>query len=52
MALAEGLRVLKELNGIHPELSREGYIPRWFIHQALFLRTVAGDESLSAMQEG
>lgn len=52
MALAEGLGVLKELNGIHPELTREGSIPRWFIHRALLLRTVVGDESLNAMQEG
>jgi hypothetical protein len=52
MALAEGLGVLKALHMIHPELTREGSIPRWFIHQALFLRTVVGDESLSAMQEG
>lgn len=52
MALAEGLGILKELHGIDPELTREGSIPRWFIHHALFLRTVVGDASLSAMQEG
>jgi hypothetical protein len=27
-------------------------MPRWFIHQALFLRPVVGDESLNTMQEG
>jgi hypothetical protein len=52
VALAEGLGVLKELHAIQPDLTREGDIPRWFIHHALFLRTVVGDESLSAMQEG
>jgi hypothetical protein len=52
MALTEGLGILRELHGIHPELTREGSIPRWFIHQALLLRTVVGDESLNAMQAG
>jgi hypothetical protein len=52
MALAEGLGILKELHQIHPELTRERSIPRWFIHQALFWRTVVGDESLNAMQAG
>lgn len=52
MALADGLGILHELNGIHPELTREGSIPRWFIHRALWLRTVVGDESLSVMEEG
>lgn len=52
MALAEGLGILQELNGIHPELTREGSSPRWFIHRALWVRTVVGDESLSAMPEG
>src|SRR6266511_158941 len=51
-ALTEGMGIRKELDGIHPELTREGSIPRWFIHHALFLRTVVGDDSLSAMQEG
>jgi hypothetical protein len=52
IALADGLGMLQELNGIHPELTREGSIPRWFIHRALLVRTVVGDESLNAMQEG
>jgi hypothetical protein len=52
MALAEGLGILQELNGIHLELTREGSIPRWFIQRALWCRTVVGDESLNAMQEG
>jgi hypothetical protein len=52
MALAKGLGVLKELTGIQSELNRDGSIPRWFIHHALFLRTVVRDESLNAMQEG
>lgn len=52
MALAEGLGILHELNGIHPELTREGSIPRWFIQRALWLRTVVGDERLSALPEG
>jgi hypothetical protein len=52
MALAEGLGILRALHGIHPELTRERSIPRWFIHRALWLRTVVGDASLSAMQEG
>jgi hypothetical protein len=52
MALAEGLGIVKERHQLHPELSREGSMPRWFIHQALFVRTVMGDESLNAMQDG
>jgi Transposase DDE domain len=52
VALAEGLGVLKELQAIQPDLTRAGDIPRWFIHHALFWRTVVGDESLAAMQEG
>jgi hypothetical protein len=51
-ALAEGLGVLQELNTIHPELTWEGDSPRWFIHRALWWRTVVGEERLSAMQEG
>jgi hypothetical protein len=39
LALAEGLGVLRALNGIHPKLTWEGSVPRWCIHQALFLRT-------------
>jgi hypothetical protein len=50
MAPAEGLGILKELHQLHPELTREGSIPRWFIHHALFLRTVVGDESFNAMR--
>jgi hypothetical protein len=52
MALAAGLGVLKALNAIPPQLTREGDIPRWCIPHALFWRTVVGDERLNAMQEG
>jgi hypothetical protein len=52
MALAEGLGLLREFNAIHPELTREGSLPRWFSQRALWWRTVVGDESLSAMQQG
>ena len=41
MALAESLGMLYELNGMHPELSREGGIPRWFNHRVCWLRARA-----------
>jgi len=52
LAVAEGLGFLQALNGMHPELTREGSMPRWFIHRVLWWHTVAGDEHLSATQEG
>ena len=51
LAVAEGLDLLQALNGMDPELTREGRLPRWFIPRVLWWRTVAGDERLSAMQE-
>jgi hypothetical protein len=43
MALAQGLGVLQERNGIHPELSREGSIPRG-VHATPSPRSAGRDE--------
>jgi hypothetical protein len=43
MALAQGLAVLQERNGIHPELSREGSIPRG-VHATPSPRSAGRDE--------
>jgi hypothetical protein len=46
------LGILQELNTIQDALTQDGSIPRWFNHRALWLRTLVGDEGLSAVQEG
>lgn len=52
VAMMLGLGIFEVLGDIATEITKSCYIPRWFINNVLALKTLMGEESLNAMQDG
>jgi nitrogen regulatory protein PII len=52
VAMMLGLGVFDVLGEIKTEITKSCYIPRWFINNVLALKTLMGEESLNAIQDG
>jgi hypothetical protein len=52
VAMMLGIGIFDVLGEIKTEITKSCYIPRWFINNVLALKTLMGEESLNAIQDG